>query len=73
MALDCVEWSLRDNEELQQDVKALGLRLEAQNKLLISKRNIIKAFLADVDLLAILDVVDPFSRMENLDDTEHQE
>lgn len=73
MALDCVDGCLQDNELLQKEVKNLGLRLEAQKSLLISKRNFIQAFLADVDLLAVSDVIDPFSRMENLDDTEHQE
>ncbi|OWZ23935.1 hypothetical protein PHMEG_0001119 [Phytophthora megakarya] len=37
------------------------------------ERNIIQAFLADVDLLAVSDVIDPFSRMKTLEDTEHQE
>ncbi|KAF4145403.1 hypothetical protein GN958_ATG05433 [Phytophthora infestans] len=73
MALDCVQGSLADIEELHQDVNGILLRLEAQKKSLILKRNIIQAFLADVDLLAVSDVIDPFSRMENLEDTEHQE
>ncbi|OWZ24269.1 hypothetical protein PHMEG_000749 [Phytophthora megakarya] len=73
MTLDCVESDLTSNDEIQQVVNGLMLRLQVDKKALVGKRNIILSFLADVDLLAISDVVDPFLEMENLEDIEHQE
>ncbi|KAJ8524496.1 hypothetical protein ON010_g16624 [Phytophthora cinnamomi] len=73
LALDCVNASIADNEQLKQDCDALRQRLDSQATSLTSRKLIIEAFLADIPPLSVSEDLDPFDHMENVDGEEHQE
>ncbi|ETO83402.1 hypothetical protein F444_02604 [Phytophthora nicotianae P1976] len=73
MAQDCVVGSLAAYEALQRDWAAFGQRLAAHKENLTSKQNAIDAFLGDLELIPIAEVVDPLPLIENIDDFEHAE
>ncbi|KAF1789546.1 hypothetical protein GQ600_20398 [Phytophthora cactorum] len=65
-ALDCVNGALADNEVLRQDWNVFGQRLTAHRENLTAKKNVIEAFIDDLELVPIADVIDPLPQMENL-------
>eukprot|EP00644_Phytophthora_capsici_P012449 jgi/Phyca11/572111/estExt2_Genewise1.C_PHYCAscaffold_460249 len=73
MALDCVNASIADSQQLRKDVEALILRLDAQDKALLARKSVIEGFLYNIPPPAVSDVVDPLTTIENVEDVEHQD
>ena len=71
LALDCVNASIADYQQLRQDWEAFGRRLDVHGRSLSARKSIIDAFLLDVNLPPAGYVIDPLPRIENLDDFEH--
>ncbi|KAG3093195.1 hypothetical protein PI124_g15486 [Phytophthora idaei] len=73
LALDCVNASMADNEQLKKDWEAFGRRLVNQQQTLAERKEIIEGFLDDIPLPPVTEEIDPLPRMENAEDTEHNE
>ncbi|GMF21660.1 unnamed protein product [Phytophthora fragariaefolia] len=73
IALDCVNAAIADNERLQSDWKAFGLRLTNQRQVLAARQESIEGFLEDLPLPAATDVIDRLTNIEKVGGTEHRE
>ncbi|KAG9398746.1 hypothetical protein AC1031_014064 [Aphanomyces cochlioides] len=73
VALDCVNASIAENEQLQHDWEAFGLRLKMQKERLESRKLIVEAFARDIPPPPFPAVTDPLTTLDNIEDAEHDE
>lgn len=72
-ALECVNGSIADNVQLQQDWEAFGRRLQVQQERLETRKTVIEAFIRGVPPPLITAVTNLTLRLKNVDDVEHAE
>ncbi|KAG3114578.1 hypothetical protein PI125_g6308 [Phytophthora idaei] len=73
VALDTVNLAIADNQELRNAWELFGRRLKTQRFALEARKVTLEGYLADIPLPDDGDVHDPIPRMENIEDSEHQE
>lgn len=71
VALDCVNGSLQDYEQLRLDWEAFGQRLDMHKANLETRKAVIVAFIRDLAPPAPSSVQDPMIRLENAEDVDH--
>ncbi|KAG6944722.1 hypothetical protein JG688_00016941 [Phytophthora aleatoria] len=73
VALDTVNLAIADNQELRNAWESYGRRLKTQRFALEARKVTLEGYLADIPLPDDGDGHDPIPRMENIEDSEHQE
>jgi hypothetical protein len=73
LALDCIRGCRADYRQLRHDWEAFGRRIQSHESNLDAREAIVMAFLRDLRPPEHDQVIDPFARMENVEDHEHAE
>ncbi|KAG3113550.1 hypothetical protein PI125_g7199 [Phytophthora idaei] len=73
LALDFVDASIKDNEQLHHHWEMFGMRLANQKDALAAGKRTLEGIRAGIPLPPLSTVIDPLATMENMEDTEHQE
>ncbi|RAW22790.1 hypothetical protein PC110_g20773 [Phytophthora cactorum] len=73
LALDIVDASIKDNEQLHHDWEIFEMRLVNQKDALAARKRTLEGTRAGIPLPPLSTVIDPLATMENMEDTEHQE
>jgi hypothetical protein len=72
LALDCVDASLADAEQVRRDLAALTQRLDVPERGLLARKSVIEALIRNIPPPPQRAVIDPLLLVDNVEDTEHQ-